>query len=138
MEINRILEFKTIAVVGCSRDPAKDAHRIPRYLKEHGYNIIPINPFSDEILGEKCYPSLLELPEELKSAIEIIDIFRPSMDVLPIVEQAVELKKEFDKPYVIWMQLGIKSKEGARIARDAGMAVGMDRCLKIEHMRRGF
>lgn len=137
MNIEGILGLKNIAVVGCSRDPSKDAHRIPRYLKEHGYRIIPINPFADEILGERCYPSLLEMPDDLKSTVDVVDIFRPSRDVPPIVDQALELKKKYGRPKVIWMQLGIVNEGAARNARKAGMTVVMDRCMKIEHMRLG-
>jgi len=135
MDMENILNLKNIAVVGCSRNEAKDAHRIPKYLKEHGYRIIPINPFSEEILGEKCYPSLLEMPEDLKRTVDIVNIFRPSDDVPPIVDQAVKLKEEFGTPKVIWMQLGIVNEEAAEKARDTGIAVVMDRCMKIEHMR---
>lgn len=137
MNIEGILGLKNIAVVGCSRDPSKDAHRIPRYLKEHGYRIIPINPFADKILGERCYPSLLEMPDDLKSTVDVVDIFRPSRDVPPIVDQALELKKKYGRPKVIWMQLGIVNEGAARNARKAGMTVVMDRCMKIEHMRLG-
>ncbi len=136
MDMENILNLKNVAVVGCSRNESKDAHRIPKYLKEHGYRIIPINPFSEEILGEKCYPSLLELPEDLKRTVDIVNIFRPSNDVPPIVNQAVKLKEEFGAPKVIWMQLGIVNEEAAKKARDAGIDVVMDRCMKIEHMRR--
>ncbi len=135
MDIEEILGLKTIAVVGCSRDEAKDAHRIPRYLKEHGYRIIPINPFGDEILGEKCYPRLVEMPEKLKRTVDVVNIFRPSRDVPPIVDQAVELRIKYGAPKVIWMQLGIVNKEAAKKAKDAGIDVVMDRCMKIEHMR---
>ncbi len=135
MGIEGIFDLKNIAVVGCSRSETKDAHLIPKYLKNHGYRIIPINPFSEEILGEKCYPSLLEMPEDLKRTVDIVNIFRPSKDVPPIVDQAVELRKKYGAPDVIWMQLGIVNEEAARKAGDAGIAVVMDLCMKIEHMR---
>lgn len=135
MKTKEILSLKTIAVVGCSRDEGKDAHLIPKYLKEHGYRIIPINPFADEILGERCYPSLMEMPEELKKTVDVVDIFRPSRDVPPIVDQALELKKKYGAPKVVWMQLGIVNEEAAKKARAAGIEVAMDRCMKIEHMR---
>jgi len=126
-------EYSKVSVVGLSRDPTKDSYVVAAYLKEHGYKIIPINPFADEILGEKCYKSLLDLPEELQKTVEIVDIFRPSKDVPPIVDQAVQLKKKYGNPYVVWMQLGIVNEEAAKKARDAGLIVVMDKCMMVEH-----
>lgn len=133
-EIKRILEkYKTIAVVGLSMNAAKDSHRVAKYLKTKGYHIFPVNPFADVILGEKCYPSLLDVPE----TIEVVDIFRPAKDVPPIVDQAIELKKKLGNPRVVWMQLGIADKEAAKRARDAGLTVVMDKCMMVEHKRLG-
>jgi predicted CoA-binding protein len=101
MDTKEILKkFRTIAVVGCSSNPSKAANQIPQYLQQAGYRVIPINPGVDEILGEKAYRSLADLPAELKIRIEIINIFRPSETVEPIVDQAIEIKKEFARPYV--------------------------------------
>jgi len=131
-KIKSILEeYKTIAVVGLSKDPAKDSHRVAKYLKTKGYRIIPVNPSADVILGEKCYKSLLDTPE----TIEIVDIFRPAEDAPPIVDQAIELKKKLGNPRVIWMQLGIVNEEAAKRARDAGLTVVMNKCMMIEHKR---
>lgn len=131
--IERILEgYTTVAVVGLSKDPAKDSFQVAQFLQSRGYRLIPINPFADQILGEKCYKSLLEMPEELQKAVEIADIFRPSMDVPPIVDQAIQLKRKHGKPYVIWMQLGIINEEAAKKAEDAGLTVVMDRCMMRE------
>ena len=103
-EISAILQKHcTVAIVGISRDPEKDSYRVATYLKANGYRIIPINPFADEILGEKCYRNLLDAPESVQKTIEIVDIFRPSGDVPIIVDQAIRLKKKFGKPKVIWM-----------------------------------
>jgi len=124
-----------VAVVGLSRDPAKDSYRVASFLKSQGFKVIPVNPTIPEVLGEKAYPSLLDLPENLKRTVEIIDIFRRPEDVPPIVEQAVELKKRYGRPHVVWMQLGITNKAAAKLARDAGMDVVMDRCIWIEHDR---
>lgn len=135
-EVERILsECKTVAVVGLSRDPSKDSHAVASYLQSNGYEIVPINPFCDEVLGKKCYRSLLETPEEIAESIEIVDVFRPSSDVPPIVEQAIQLRKKYGRPEVIWMQLGISNEDAARVARDSGMTVIMNRCIKIEHSR---
>ncbi len=131
-ETRSVLEkYKAIAVVGLSTNPAKDSHRVAKYLKTEGYRIIPINPFAEVILGEECYKSLLDVPE----TIEIVDIFRPAKDVPPIVDQAIELKKKLGNPRVIWMQLGIVNEKAARRARNAGLTVVMDRCTMTEHKR---
>ena len=124
-EIKNILtKFKTIAVVGCSREPEKPSHFVPKYLKENGYRIIPVNPNAQEILGEKCYPSLLEVPDE----IDIVDIFRPAEFAEPIVEVAIKKKAK-----VIWMQEGIVNEKAAEKAEKAGLKVVMDKCMMKEH-----
>lgn len=92
-----------------------------------------MNPFAEEILGEKSYKSLADMPAEVQETIEIVDIFRPTKDALPIVEQAVQLKPKTGKPYVIWMQLGIVNEEAASIARKVGLVVVMDKCIMVEH-----
>jgi len=134
--IESVLEnYKTVAIIGLSRDPAKDSFQVAQFLQSKGYRIIPINPFADEVLGEKCHKSLLEMPEDIQKAIEIVDIFRPSADVPPIVDQAVQIKKKYGKPHAIWMQLGIVNEEAAKKAREAGLTVIMDRCMKIERTK---
>ena len=131
-EIRSVLEsYRTVAVVGLSRNPAKASYRVAQYLQSVGYRIIPVNPFVDEVLGEKSYKSLLDLPEN----IEIVDIFRPSEDVPSIVHEAIELKNRLGTPKVIWMQLGIVNEEEARLAKAAGFKVVMDRCMMVEHRR---
>jgi len=135
-EIKEILtKYKTIAVVGLSRDPDKYSYRVSDYLKKHGFRIIPVNPFADEILGEKGYKSLLDIPAEIQKTIEIVDIFRPAKDVPPIVEQAVKLKEAHGKPSVVWMQLGIVNEQAAETAKKAGLTVIMDKCMMVEHKR---
>ncbi|MEW6456274.1 MAG: CoA-binding protein [Acidobacteriota bacterium] len=125
IKIKEILQkSKTIAIVGCSRDPEKDAHKVPKYLKEHGYKIIPINPSADEILGERVYKTL----SEIKEPIDIVDIFRPSEECLGVVKEAIKIK-----PKVIWMQLGIKNEEAAKLAEKKGIEIVMDKCIMIEH-----
>jgi len=134
--IRNILEkYKTVAFVGVSRDSTKDSYKVAEYLKSKGYEIVPINPFASEILGKKCYKSLLDAPEDIQKDIEVVDIFRPSQDIPPIVDQAIELKKKHEKPYVIWMQLGIVNEEASKRAVAAGFMVVMDKCMKIEHRR---
>ena len=127
--------YKTVAVVGLSREAGKDSHRVSVYLKQHGFNIIPVNPFADEILGEKSYKSLMEIPPEIQKTIEIVDIFRPPKDVPPIVEQAVKLRAAYGKLRVVWIQLGIVNEQAAEAAKKAGLTVVMDKCMMVEHKR---
>jgi predicted CoA-binding protein len=135
-EIKEILsKYKTVAVVGLSREPDKDSRRVATYLKTHGFRIIPVNPFADEILGEKSYKSLLDIPSEIQKTIEIVDVFRPAKDVPLIVEQAVKLREMNGKPYVVWMQLGIVNQQAAVTAKKAGLTVVMDKCMMVEHGR---
>jgi predicted CoA-binding protein len=95
-----------------------------------------VNPFADEVLGEKSYKSLLDIPSEIQKTIEIVNVFRPAKDVLPIVEQSIELKQMFGNPFVVWMQLGIMNEEAAEMARNAGLIVIMDKCLMVEHQHQ--
>jgi predicted CoA-binding protein len=135
-DIREILRrYTTVAVVGLSRNPSKDSYEVAEYLKNRGYRIVPINPVADEILGERSYGSLLDLPEELKRSVEIVVLFRPSEAVPPFVEDAIRLRDEYGGPDVIWMQLGIVNEEAAEKARNAGMTVVMDKCIKVEHQR---
>ena len=125
--LKRILnEYKTIAVVGLSAKWNRPSHFAAKYMKEHGYKIIPVNPVYEEILGERCYPTLLDIPEP----VEIVDIFRRKEDIPPIVEDAIKIGAK-----VVWMQLTIEHEEAAALARKAGLEVVMNRCVKIEHGR---
>src|ERR1700680_3753276 len=90
---------KTIAVVGASKNPEKEAHTVPRYLKENGFRIVPVNPAANEILGEKSYPSLLELPEEIGRMVDVVEVFRPSDELPQVALQAVEMKKRYGRPF---------------------------------------
>ena len=139
MSQNEIIEiltkYKTVAVVGLSREPDKDSYRVSAYLKKHGFRIVPVNPFADEVLGEKSYKSLLDIPAEIQKSIEIVDVFRPAKDVPPIVEQAIKLKEMHGKPYVVWMQLGIVNERAAETAKKAGLVVVMDKCMMVERKR---
>ena len=127
--------YKTVAIVGLSRDSSKDSYRVAEYLKEHGFRIIPVNPFVEEVLGEKSYRSLLEMPLELQKVVEIIDIFRPVTETTTVVNQAVSLRQSHGAPHVIWMQIGIANQQAAETARKAGMTVIMDRCMMREHRK---
>lgn len=135
-EIRGILRrYTVVAVVGLSRNPSKDSYKVAEYLQKAGYRVVPVNPVAEEILGEKSYGSLLELPEELKRSVEVVDIFRPPEAVPPIVDDAIKLREEHGAPHVIWMQLEIVNEEAAEKARNAGMKVIMDRCILVEHQR---
>jgi len=133
-DVKEILtKYKTVAVVGASRDPSKDSYHVAKYLQGRGFRVIPVNPTTDEILGETCYKSLLEMPVDVQKTIEIVDVFRPSSDTPAIVQQAVKLKERYDKPYVVWMQLGIINEQAAKMARQAGIMVVMNLCMMQEH-----
>ena len=134
-EFREILgKYKVIAVVGLSKEVGKHSHRVAAYLKKHCYRIIPVNPFIGEVFGEKSYKSLLEVPVEIQKTIDIVDIFRKSEDVPPIVEQAIKLKQRFGRPFVVWMQVGIGNEAAAEAARRAGLVVVRDKCFMAEHL----
>ncbi|MCB1816254.1 MAG: CoA-binding protein, partial [Candidatus Competibacteraceae bacterium] len=125
--LRRILkENHTIAVVGLSANWHRPSFFAAKYLQQHGYRIIPVNPTYTEILGEKCYPDLASVPEK----IDVVDCFRKTEDIPPLAEQAIEIGAK-----VLWLQLGVIHEEAARRALDAGLDVVMDRCMKIEHGR---
>lgn len=126
-ELKNILgNARSIAVVGLSSSPGKASYRVAAYLKHAGYRVIPVNPYSEEILGERSYPNLEAIPDP----IDVVEIFRPSEQVIPIVEDAIRVKAK-----TVWMQLGIINERAAEIARAAGVGVVMDRCMKVEHRR---
>ena len=117
---------KTIATVGLSSDPEKPSHKVPAYLQEQGYRVIPVNPRLEQALGQKSYASVSEVPD----AIDVVQIFRPSAEVGPIVDEAIAAGAR-----VIWMQLGIADEAAAARARAAGLDVVMNQCMKVQHMR---
>jgi uncharacterized protein len=127
LTIQRVLHnSKTIAIVGLSDNELRASHFVGYYLKRHGYQVIPVNPRKTEILGQKCYPSLLDVPEP----VDIVDVFR-APDALPgIARDAVAIHAG-----TLWCQFGVINEEGARIAEEGGLTVIMDRCLKVEHAR---
>ena len=124
-EVNCFLQrYRNIAVVGLSPKESRPSNQVAHYLIAAGYNVIPVNPGQDELLGRKCYPDLESIPE----LVEIVDIFRRSEEVLPIVRSAIRIGAK-----VVWMQLGIINAEAAVEAKKAGLSVIMDRCIKIDH-----
>lgn len=124
----QLCDCKTIAVVGISSDPAKPSHYVPKYLQQHGYRIVPVNPRYQEVLGETCYPSLAAIP----FPVDMVNVFRPAPDCPPVATDAAAIHAR-----VLWLQLGIVSEEARRIAEAAGMTVVMDKCIKVEHARLG-
>ena len=125
-EIKDILALKKIAVIGMSRHSSKAAHFVPKYLSEQGYDITPINPIAEEILGKKSYPDI----SSVNSHIDIVDVFRPSEQVLSVVKEAIKIK-----PKVIWLQEGIHNLEAEELARKHGIKVVYNRCMLAEHQR---
>ena len=126
--IERILqETKRIAVVGLSSRPTRAGYYVPAYLQEQGYEIVPVNPYLDEALGEKAYPDLISVPGQ----VDLVLLFRRSELVAPFVAQAVQIGAD-----AVWMQSGIYNEEAAEVARAAGLDVVMDRCMMVEHRRR--
>ena len=127
-EIERILsESESVAVVGMSPRPDRPSHYVAKYLLDNGYDIIPVNPLVDEVLGLKSYPDLSSIPRK----VDLVDIFRLSNLVPPIVDEAIAIGARF-----IWMQDGVIHEEAAAKARTAGLSVVMDNCTLREHSRR--
>ena len=120
-DLREILGYEHVAVVGCSGTPGKAAHDIPRYLLNHGYDVVPVNPYTDEIFGRATYDSLSDVEE----TVEVVDVFRPSDELAGIVDGAVQR----DDVVAIWTQLGIRDYEAA------GKRFVQDKCMKVEHQR---
>ena len=126
-DLRRILtEYKTIAVVGLSANWWRPSFFAAKYLQDHGYRIIPVNPNYQEILGEVCYPSVEDVP----GPVDVVDVFQRQEVTPPLAKSAVSIGAR-----VLWLQLGVINDESARIAQDGGLEVVMDRCMKIEHAR---
>lgn len=121
-----LLSTKTIASVGLSSNQEKDSFWVVSYLKEQGYRIIPVNPTATEILGEKVYPNLEAIPDK----VDVVQVFRKSEDVMPVVESAIKIGAK-----VVWMQAGIVNEEAAKKARQTGLQVVMDECMRVAHRR---
>jgi len=121
-----LIENKRVAIVGLSDDWSRPSNFVGKYLLEHGFEVIPVNPKYDEILGQKCYADLKDIP----TPVDIVDLFQRSDRIPPFVDDAIKIGAK-----VVWMQLGIINEEAAQKARDAGLEVVMDRCVKIEYAR---
>ena len=125
-EIRDILSLRHVVVVGMSKHDNKAAHYVPKYLSENGFDIIPVNPTTDKILGKKCYSTISDVDGD----IDIVDVFRPSDLVLSVVEEAIK-----KNPKVIWLQEGIHNPEAEDMARKKGIKVVFNRCMLAEHQR---
>ena len=125
-EIRDILTLKRVAVIGMSKNEHKAAHYVPKYLSENGFSIIPVNPTADEILGKKCYNTISDIDDD----VDIIDVFKPSELVLPVVEEAIK-----KNPKVIWLQEGIHNLEAEKMAQESGIKIVFNRCMLAEHQR---
>jgi predicted CoA-binding protein len=125
--LRRVLsESRTLAVVGLSADWYRPSNFAAKYMQEHGYRVIPVNPKYAEILGEKCYPDLRSIPEP----VDLVDVFRKPADCVPIARDAIAIGAK-----VLWLQIGVINEEAKRIAEAGGLTVVMDRCVKIEYAR---
>jgi predicted CoA-binding protein len=127
-------KYRVVAIVGVSDQIGKPSHRVAAYLKKHGYRIIPVNPNIGGLFGEKSYNSLSDIPEHIQRTVDIVDIFRKSEDVPPIVQQTIKMKEAVGRPFVVWMQRGIVNEAAAQAAQQAGLVVVMDKCLMEEHL----
>ena len=126
-DIESILKMQVIAVVGCSNKPERASNQVASYLMEAGYRVIPVHPGLSEVLGQKCYPSLSDIPEP----VDAVDVFRRSDQVLPIVKEAVKIKAK-----AVWMQDGVQNPEAEALARKSGMRVVSDDCIMRQHLSR--
>ena len=119
-------DFDHITVVGCSRDPAKEAHAIPARMQRHGYRITPVNPYADELLGEPVYRRLADVPR----ALDVVNVFRPSGEAADVVRQAVECGAA-----AVWLQQGIRSRDARTLCEGAGVLYVEDRCMAVDYIR---
>lgn len=125
--LRRLLqETRRIAVVGLSANPNRPSHSVASYMIAHGYEIVPVNPACDEVLGQKCYARLTDIP----GPVDMVDVFRKPEEVLPLVDDAIAIGARS-----LWLQLGVINPEAAQRAAAAGLEVVMDHCVKIEHAR---
>lgn len=136
MNIEQIFEnTSNIAVIGLSKNELRDSYQVSAYMKNAGYNIIPINPTIDSVMGVKSYNSLMNIPEEMLKNIELVNVFRRSEFVDEIINEVIEINKKFGKIHTIWMQLGIFYDRVDRISEENKLNIITNKCIKIEHGR---
>jgi uncharacterized protein len=126
-------KYRTIAVVGASKSPEKEAHTVPNYLKEQGYRVIPVNPTAAEIMGERAYRSLADIPDEVGRTVDVVEVFRPSEELPQVALQAVEMKRRCGRPFVFWAQQGLESEDAMRILNRNEIPYVMDACMRTVH-----
>jgi len=127
--------YRVIAVVGASKNPEKEANSVPAYLQEHGYTIIPVNPTTNVVNGQKSYPSLADIPSDLAKKVEVVDVFRPSEELPDVARQVAEMKKKTGRPFVFWGQLNLENEAAKRILADSNVDYVMDKCMRVEHRK---
>jgi predicted CoA-binding protein len=125
LEADILNKYRNVAVVGASSNPERPSHRVVSYLIKHGYHVMPVNPNEQKILGKTSYPNLNSIPEK----VEVVDIFRKSEEVMPIVDEAIKIGAK-----VVWMQEGVVNEEAAAKAGEAGLLVVMDKCMRKQHL----
>ncbi|HAZ07810.1 MAG TPA: CoA-binding protein [Elusimicrobia bacterium] len=124
---DRIFALRTVAVVGCSPKPERPSHYVAAFLKEHGFRVIPVNPGHRDILGQRCYPKLGDIPEP----VDVVDVFRRGEFVLPVIQEAIAIKAK-----ALWLQDGITHPEGEALARQAGLLVVSNDCMLRRYYQR--
>lgn len=124
-------KYRTIAVVGASKNPTKDANTVPQFMKDHGYKVIPVNPTADEIVGEKVYPTLADIPSQIAATVDIVDVFRPSEELPQVAQQVVEMHRKNGRPFVFWAQLGLENDEAKRLLAENKIPYVMNACLRV-------
>jgi hypothetical protein len=132
-----VKRYRFVAVVGASKSPEKEAYTVPEYLQKHGFTIVPINPTADIIHGEKAFPSLSALPDDLAKKVEVVEVFRPSEELPQVAAQVVEMKKRTGRPFVFWAQQGIESEDAKKMLGSAGVDYVMDACMRTVHQLYG-
>jgi len=129
--------YRFVAVVGASKSPDKEAFTVPQYLQRHGFRIVPVNPTADSIHGEKAFPTLAALPDDVARRVEVVEVFRPSEELPQVAEQVVEMRKKVGRPFVLWAQQGIENEEAKKILTDEGVDYVMDACMRTVHQIYG-
>ena len=136
MNIEQIFEnTSNIAVIGLSKNELRDSYQVSAYIKNAGYNIIPINPTIDSVMGVKSYDNLKNIPENILKNIELVNVFRKSEFVKEIVDEVIEINKKYRKIHTIWMQLGVFFNEVDNISKESKLNIITNKCIKIEHGR---
>lgn len=132
-----INKYRFVAVVGASKSPEKEAFTVPQYLQRHGFKIVPVNPTAESIHGEKAFPTLAALPDEIARRVEVVEVFRPSEDLPGVAAQVVEMKKKVGRPYVLWAQQGIENDDAKKLLGASGVDYVMNLCMRTVHQLHG-